>query len=548
MTYQHLNSNVDLKQIKFRYNMAKWLTTASMLTVILLALYSIFYPGSQSNHKLHLTTDHDLTHSITNEDFAPKQNSNSAKRNSTCQFSTNNMMISNDSLLQALSYVSDQDFNNYCDSWDSEYGFSDDLHLNNQDCGNWQDAFSTLQQQRLQELEQLKTKIAENESLLNSDDVPAFVSYVCQEDPMHRGSRSCGGLADRMSGMISTFFYALMTNRGFFMNWQEGDPTSLESVFEKPTINWSFDPEDMKQLYKSDSLGFQSVNTLNFNWEKIRAAMFPDGPIQDFNELWTSKYVEVKSNRGYIIRTFEHSTRYTDTLNEMGLTKTNSFRCILDYLLRPKTGARRFINAYKQLFQMDSVLSIGLQIRTDDQAMAHPEDDTNNFETWNYFISCANDLRDAKRQPHHKRVVYFLLTDSNKLRQEFVAMNNNQTLRDRYIKDDQTSMVVTGLPIEHIEAKTVKTKFDANITDSDSDHERLLAGVNSAVIDNWLLSYTDYRLISRQGFGKMAAFHANDPRSTISLPRVDSKEHVVDCGNPNSFTTFDTLSTWWSLG
>ncbi|KAI8097757.1 uncharacterized protein BX664DRAFT_276667 [Halteromyces radiatus] len=446
-----------------------------------------------------------------------------------------------DTLRQALNYVSDRDYNKYCDSWDLIHGFSDDLHLDNQDCGNWQDQFSILQKQRLQQLEQLKAGTLQ-------DDIPTFASYVCQEDPLHRGSHGCGGLADRMSGMVSTFFYALMTNRGYLMNWQEGDPTSLESVFEKPSIDWSFDPAEMKKLYDTNDLGYESVNTLNFNWEKIRAAIFPDGPSQDFQQLWSAPYVEVKSNRGYIIRTFDYSTRYGAQLEEMGLTKGNSFRCILDYLFRPTLGSRRFINAYKQLFQMESVLSIGIQIRTDDQAMAHPEDDTNNFETWDYFLTCANRLRDAKRQPHHQRVVYFLLTDSNRLRQEFVAMNTDQALRDRYIQSEDTSMVVTGLPIEHIEAKTVKTKFEANITAQDSDHERLLAGVNSAVIDNWLLSYTDYRLISRQGFGKMAAFHANDPRSTISLPRVDRKDHVVNCANPNVFTTFDTLSTWWSLG
>ncbi|KAI8338567.1 hypothetical protein BC941DRAFT_460798 [Chlamydoabsidia padenii] len=477
-----------------------------------------------------------------------------------CQFNGRNMTFPksedssytppspDDTLWQALDYVSPQDYDQYCTSWDPLQGFSDDLHLENQDCGNWQKAFSDLQAHRLQQLDQLKSGISSVNGSLAYNDIPYFVSYVCEEDPRHRGSHSCGGLADRMSGMLSTFFYALMTDRGFLMNWQQANPTSLESVFEQPSINWTFDPQEMKSLYNTKTLGYHSVNTLNFNWEKIRSAMFPQGPSQDFNELWTAPYVEVKSNRGYIIRTFSHSTRYADKLNEMGLTKTNSFRCILDYLLRPSSGARRFINAYKQLFQMESVLSIGLQIRTDDQAMAHPEDDTNNFETWDYFLTCANNLRDAKRQPHHKRVVYFLLTDSNKLRQEFVAMNSNQTLRDRYIQDDNTSMVVTGLPIEHIEAKTVKTKFEANITAIDSDHERLLAGVNSAVIDNWLLSYTDYRLISRQGFGKMAAFHATDPRSTISLPKVDRKNHTVNCANPNAFTTFDTLSTWWSLG
>ncbi|KAI9299787.1 hypothetical protein BJ944DRAFT_171877 [Cunninghamella echinulata] len=446
-----------------------------------------------------------------------------------------------DTLRQALNYVSNEDYNKYCDSWNPDYGFSDDLNEEMDTCGTiWQQNFIQLQKTRLNQLQEWKSK--------KSSIIPKFVSYVCQEDPRHRGSHSCGGLADRMSGMISTFFYALLTDRGYLVNWEKGNPTTLEDVFEKPNIDWSFDPNEMKQLYDRKGNGYLSVNTLNFGWEKIRNAMFPDGPSQDFNELWKENYVEVKSNRGYIIRTFDYSTFYGEKLEQLGLTKGNGFRCLLDFLFRPTLGSRRFINAYKELFQMKSVLSIGLQIRTDDTALAHPEDDTNNFETWDYFLTCANKLRDAKRQPHHQRVVYFLLTDSNKLRQEFVSMNTDQALRDKYIQDDDTSMVVTGLPIEHIEAKTVKTKFEADITANDSDHQRLLAGVNSAVIDNWLLSYTDYRLISRQGFGKMAAFHATDPQSTISLPRLDRKDHVVNCANPHVFTSFDTLSTWWSLG
>ncbi|CAO3589188.1 unnamed protein product [Absidia cylindrospora] len=356
MTYQDLNTTVDLKKIKFRYTLAKWLTTGSMAAVVLMAMYSLFYPVLQSKLKLHLVTDGNIT---SNNDSSSPINFN--RRNTTCKFGGNNMIVSSDdsytppspddTLWQALDYVSDDDFNNYCDRRDLIYGFSDDLHLDDQNCGNWQQDFSRLQQHRLQQLDQLKSWGGLKNKSISKDDIPPFVSYVCQEDPKHRGSHSCGGLADRMSGMISTFFFALLTNRGYLMNWQKGDPTPLESVFEKPVINWSFNPKEMKQLYNTGSQGFQSVNTLNFNWEKIRGAMFPDGPTQDFNELWPAKYVEVKSNRGYIIRTFDHSTRYTDQLNDMGMTKTNSFRCILDYLLRPTSGSRQFINAYKEFFK-----------------------------------------------------------------------------------------------------------------------------------------------------------------------------------------------------
>ncbi|KAI8068247.1 hypothetical protein BC940DRAFT_299512 [Gongronella butleri] len=559
MTYLPLSSHGDIKKMQMRYTMAKWLSTVSLLAVVLMATYAVLYPSVRHNKMHPKVTDEHLdpyrgAAADASSGDRPHGRVTTQIRNSTCRFTADNMIFPSDAsgytppnpddtLREVLNYVSDKDFNGYCDMWDPVHGFSADLQVYNDDCGPWQMQYQKQQEQRLQQLAHLKAG-----TLKSPEDIPRFASYICQEDPHHRGSRGCGGLADRFIGIVSTFFYAMMTDRGFLMNWQEGNPAALESIFEKPRIDWTFNPDDMRDLYRKPGRGYHTVDMLNFNWDRTRNTMFPDGPSQDFNQLWPEPYVEVKSNRGYVIRTFDYSDHYEEKLKKMGLSKTNHWRCIVDYLVHPKLEARRFINAYKQLFQMDSVLSIGLQIRTDDTAMANPAADTNSFEQWDYFLSCANKLRDAQRGPQHKRVVYFLLTDSTKLREQFVAMNYNKELRDTYIKDDDTSMVVTGLPIEHIEAKTVKTKFEVNITDSDSDAQKLLAGVNSAVIDNWLLSYTDYRLISRQGFGKIAAFHANNPRSTISLPRLENKDHVVNCASPHAFTAFETLSTWWSLG
>lgn len=46
----------------------------------------------------------------------------------------------------------------------------------------------------------------------------------------------------------------------------------------------------------------------------------------------------------------------------MGLDKENAFRCIIDFLFRPTAGPRQFIYAYKNMFEMESILSIGLQV------------------------------------------------------------------------------------------------------------------------------------------------------------------------------------------
>lgn len=117
--------------------------------------------------------------------------------------------------------------------------------------------------------------------------------------------------------------------------------------------------------------------------------------------------------------------------------------------------------------------------------------------------------------------MYFLITDSVRLRNEFASLNEDEELAKTYLGSSyqDVSTVITGLPIEHIEPnqveKYIHVEHPVEVTP-----ERMIPGVNSAVIENWLLSYADYRLISQQGYGKLAAFHSRSDNSTISLPRV----------------------------
>ncbi|KAI9316436.1 hypothetical protein BX666DRAFT_1858904 [Dichotomocladium elegans] len=427
-------------------------------------------------------------------------------------------------LLEALDKVSAYDYNRYCESWNPEHGFPDDdgSTKNSGTCGTWQADYIALHRRRLYEYDRIK-------ELTNDTSPPTFVSYVCHEDPRHRVSKSCGGLADRMNGMVSTFFYALLTDRAYLAHWDRHNPMLLEDLFEKPTINWSFDPEKMRRAFENGKgdrrLSYRRVNTLNYNWAKVGERIFPQGVNQDFRALWNESYIEWHNNRAFVIRTLEHSARYIDQLAPVGLNKDNAFRCIIDFLFRPKPGPRQFIHAYKAMFQMDSVLSIGLQIRTGDSGIVNPDRDISSLADWSYFLTCANQLREAKRTQIHTEIIYFLVTDSAHLRDEFVALNHDKTKAAAFLGPgyEDVTMVVTGLPIEHIEAKTVRPKFAPNKTLEPEPQDDITAGVHAAVIENWLLSYTDYRLISRQGFGKLAAFHAQDAHTTIGMPKVSCR-------------------------
>lgn len=110
--------------------------------------------------------------------------------------------------------------------------------------------------------------------------------------------------------MISTFFYALITNRAYLAHWADENPIPLEILFEQPHVNWTYDPKEMKSLFSSNNnelLSFQQVDTLNQNYDGLGEIMFRDGASQDFNELWNASVsdtqiyfnIHTKSNHCY---------------------------------------------------------------------------------------------------------------------------------------------------------------------------------------------------------------------------------------------------------
>ncbi|CDH55753.1 proteophosphoglycan ppg4 [Lichtheimia corymbifera JMRC:FSU:9682] len=524
--------------ILFKYKLAKGLTIASMILIIIMAIHTLVSPMPRWFHN-NLSDDNYLN-------------------DGRCELPSELFIVSSEdgtytppnpdaTLLEAIHHATYNDIDSYCRNiYSPTKGFSDATIYNTHgECGNWQQRYQQLHQERLEQFELIKQG-----KIDAVKEPPQFVSYLCREVPV-KGNRGCGGLADRMNGMISTFFYALLTDRAYLAHWADANPIPLEVLFERPNIDWSYDPKEMKELFNQPDKGLthQDVDTLNQKYPVLGQTLFPNGPTQDFHELWNGTFVEIRSNRGYIVRTFKESSLYPDILSTMGLHKENTFGCLTDFLFRPTIGSRRFINAYRGLFQMDSILSIGMQIRTDDNAMANPQWDSNSLEQWDYFLTCANQLASVKRQPHHKRVVYFLITDSVRLRDEFASINSNSTLAEMYLGQyhNETSTVITGLPIQHIEPdqveKYIHVEHHVEVT-----IERMTPGVNSAVIENWLLANTDYRIISPQGYGKLAAFHSNSDNSTISLPRYTRKQDTPDCTSPDAMVTYDWLATQWSLG
>ncbi|RIA80736.1 hypothetical protein C1645_838153 [Glomus cerebriforme] len=343
-------------------------------------------------------------------------------------------------------------------------------------CGTWQKNYAKL-----------------HEDILAGKAEQKYVAYVCETNS------NCGNLGDRILGMTTTFLFGLLTNRAYLADWQA--PLPLDAIFDSPNIDWSYDslnPESVIRDLKSSE-----INVIDFDAQQIDN--------QFLLSNWTTKYpdpfIKLYTNRGMIIRTFD-SKYYAQPLKEIGLRPHTAFGCIFDYLFRPPASAMSFITKYTSLFLLNNIFSVGIQIRA--------REDTNALQDYKHFFHCADQLTQTYAVPDHK-VIYFLITDSEELRNEAVQKLEH--------------VIISGLPIK-----------------SNHSHHDHADDVNNSIIENWILSQTDYRIISPGGYGKLSAFHSKQLHTTVSMNYPVFDKQIPDCTKEDAFVTFSKLASEWSLG
>ncbi|GAA5906008.1 uncharacterized protein JCM6883_002523 [Sporobolomyces salmoneus] len=364
---------------------------------------------------------------------------------------------------------------------------------------------------------------------------PKFISYHCEK------GMNCGGLGDRLLGMTSAFFFGLLTQRSFLGEWQS--PIPLDVVFDSPSVNWSYSsftsPRHpvlgqqtlIDQSAELDIIHFDrlSVDSTfgSTSWNPKRDKSWTKG-FEKRDIAYASSWIKFFTNRGMIYRSFSYK-HLQKSINKLGLKPTTAFACINQYLFRPKPPALNLISEYTSVLTLPSVFSVGIHVRTGDRSMKDREyDKINTVKRHSQFFRCARELGETYASPS-QQIVYYLVTDSAHLK-----VDAQRTLGSK--------LVTTNMVPQHVHQK--------------AGH---VDGVFSAVVEDWILSKTDMMVATQDsGFGKLASFMHGKENTTVTIfPRfnedvnglVSKKSHLkVDCTDPNVFTTFEELSSEWSLG
>ncbi len=400
-------------------------------------------------------------------------------------------------------------------------------------CGDWQEDYMKLHRE-----------------ILAGERPPRYLVAVVSQS----------GLADQIVGIMTLFFWALLTGRAFQITVGEQPVPPLEAAFDAPYVNWTRpagDPlvltEHLYRPYEGKTRGYPthhpdvedmsqytSMYLINKNNTFWSAADLTRLPHKEFNR----PYLFAASNRGRVFRLFDNPY-HRRTLFNMGLRPETAFACGFRFLFSPNENTRfetgwqlaeeRLLPAQypdddaeqaAAIAAAENVLRIGIQIRVGDFVFNKPGK-ANQLKLADYmsYFDCAKEIQNHRRTHATKKVLWYLVSDSQRLKE--LAL-------ERFGPD---LLVTSTEPSRHV----ICAKD--GLTDC-SEADEMADSLAAAAADMMGLAETDYIVLTRKsGFGKVAAWLNMRWHNVWWLTPGEENRKV--CG-PRSYVGLEFMADKWS--
>jgi len=168
------------------------------------------------------------------------------------------------------------------------------------------------------------------------------------------------GFANQLRGIISAFFYAVLTYREFFIHWSEGNQKfRLEEYLAPNCLDWrldrhvTYDPrfmveEDLRYLKISGSKKGRGHPEIAYTFQS-----------QNLREVHPERTIVISSN-DLFYDNFYHNPHYCKRIRDMGFMHPDDiFHVIFEYLLKPTSVLQLKVNDTMKNFST----SLGIQMR-----------------------------------------------------------------------------------------------------------------------------------------------------------------------------------------
>lgn len=283
------------------------------------------------------------------------------------------------------------------------------------------------------------------------------------------------GLGNRFQVIVSTFLFALLTNRAFLVNWPKLEPKkhwnneeivgmpSLSELLQNPSFEWDFSKFAHLDIFqcqnrtdyefpfgKGKNTWFQCCNGKEFaeenGWESNEEGCFnitrmrgiePAFQCSNFDQHFTSSVIYFKTWDYFVPHILLNPFYRAEMMLIFEENGTDVFHPLSNFLLRPIPSIQTRIDSFKKLYFGNYTL--GLQIRrVGINKLNSTQEDL--------FIHCAAQVEESMEFLPSFKVRWFLATDNYKTRKRLKSMFGEKLIfQEAVIARNDTESVIAGL-------------------------------------------------------------------------------------------------------
>jgi hypothetical protein len=273
------------------------------------------------------------------------------------------------------------------------------------------------------------------------------------------------GLSDALAGAMSTFYFALLSRRAILFGrevWTHG--------YKTRGVNWALRPQH-GLLNKTTSSATMYLSPEEFRTRNLTS----------YRE--ETDILHTLTLTGNIFTLFDNPY-HRKRLLQMGLRPETAFGCAMSFLLQPVDFAFAALAPLWQVMLNPSHLVIGIQIRTGDDHMQNP-DSAVDMSRYEAFVDCAKQVEGNFSRPGQS-VFWLIVSDSIQLRRLLKQSYPDKVLLPRFLHLAQR-------PDHIMSGRGGPTAGSSKV-------------VALAAMEQWLLGYSDFMVLSNTGYGRVAYF------------------------------------------
>ena len=230
------------------------------------------------------------------------------------------------------------------------------------------------------------------------------------------------GFVNQLRGIVSSLFYAVLTERDFFINWSEHNSKfNLESYLEPSCLDWRLTNSSIfNEGMETDQLDRLTISGSRRGMGHPKVSLLLQ--TKDMNEVYSRDVVVISSN-DLFFDNFFHNKQYCQKI------KTNMhfnhpdevFKVVFNYLFRPSEELQAIVD--NTLYKLEP--KIGIQMRLggsiNDRNFKDPASKKMAIPNSNrgMFQGCLEHILGIDRYRHRTPSRIFVTSDSSDFRKYF---------------------------------------------------------------------------------------------------------------------------------